>query len=70
MYVAVLLVLSGWAIWFWTWALAAYALAVMIAFQVRVISHEEPRLARMFPGIWREYSRNVPRWFRFRYLGR
>ena len=62
MYVAVLLVLVGWATAFRSRALAIYAVAVGIAFHLRVVLAEEPTLARMFPAEWQAYRAKVPRW--------
>lgn len=42
MYVAVLLILCGWALGFRSRALAIYALAVAVAFHLRVVLGEEP----------------------------
>jgi protein-S-isoprenylcysteine O-methyltransferase Ste14 len=62
MYVAVLLILSGWAISFRSWPLALYAVAVLVAFHLRIVLHEEPWLARTFGGTWIQYRRRVSRW--------
>jgi protein-S-isoprenylcysteine O-methyltransferase Ste14 len=62
MYVAVLLVLSGWAIGYRSWPLAVYALAVLVAFHLRIVLHEEPWLARTFGEAWTRYSNQVSRW--------
>ncbi len=62
MYVAVFLILSGWAIGFRSWPLALYAVAVLGAFHLRVVLHEEPRLARTFGDAWRQYRTRVSRW--------
>jgi protein-S-isoprenylcysteine O-methyltransferase Ste14 len=62
MYVGVALILAGWAILFSSWLLTAYAVLVLVAFHVRVIAGEEPRLARTFGGDWDSYRARVPRW--------
>lgn len=62
MYVAVLLVLAGWALAYSSRALAVYAGVVGIAFHVRVVLAEEPTLQRTFGEEWRTYRRAVPRW--------
>src|SRR6188472_509322 len=46
MYVAVFMVLLGWAIGFRSPLLGAYALAVLVAFHLRVVFGEEPWLAQ------------------------
>ena len=63
MYVGVLLILGGWAIVFWSPALAFYAATVAIAVHLRVLLHEEPFLARTQPEAWRAYRLRVRRWF-------
>ena len=63
MYVAVLLVLAGWAIGFRSWPLGIYALVLAVAFQVRVVLYEEPWLAQTHGQKWTVYKSTVPRWF-------
>lgn len=62
MYVAVLLILSGWAFGFRSWPLALYAVVVLAAFHLRIVLHEEPWLARTFGHAWMQYQERVPRW--------
>lgn len=66
MYVAVLTVVIGWAIWFRSGPLVIYAVALAVAFDLRIRLYEEPRLRRGFADEWREYEAAVPRWVRFR----
>jgi protein-S-isoprenylcysteine O-methyltransferase Ste14 len=63
MYIAVLLVLWGWALGYQSPSLGAYALAMMIAFHLRVVLGEEPWLARHHGLQWSQYQATVPRWF-------
>ncbi len=63
MYVAVTLVLLGWAVSFGSMSLLAYALVVVAAFHLRVVLGEEPWLARTHGSDWEQYARRVPRWF-------
>ena len=63
MYVAVTLVLLGWAASFGVSGLYVYALVLAAAFHLRVVFGEEPWLARIHGGQWDEYARRVPRWF-------
>jgi protein-S-isoprenylcysteine O-methyltransferase Ste14 len=63
MYVAVVLILFGWAIAFASRPMLAYALAVAAGFHVRVVRGEEPWLARTHGAAWDDYVRRVPRWF-------
>jgi protein-S-isoprenylcysteine O-methyltransferase Ste14 len=62
MYIAVLLVLLGWVTAFHSWTLAIYALAVGVAFHLRVVFGEEPWLARTHGEKWARYAAEVPRW--------
>ena len=61
-YVAMLVVLIGWAVTYWSRALAVYTVVMFVAFHIRTILGEEPRLAREFGDEWRRYARRVPRW--------
>jgi len=62
MYVAVTLILVGWAVSFGLRGLYLYAAAVAAAFHLRVVLGEEPWLARTHGAQWEEYARRVPRW--------
>ena len=62
MYIGVLTLIAGWAVWFRSPILAAYVLLAFVVFHVRVLMHEEPWAARTFPDAWPNYKRNVPRW--------
>ena len=62
MYVAVTLVLFGWALGARTTTLWLYALGVAIAFHLRVVLGEEPWLARTHGDDWTRYVSRVPRW--------
>ncbi len=62
MYVAVALVLLGWAMGFRSGSLLVYAMAVAAAFHLRVVLGEEPWLARAHREEWRRYAARTPRW--------
>ena len=62
MYVAVILILAGWAIGFHSRLLLGYMVVVMVAFHCRIVWGEEPWLARSHGEQWEEYRRRVPRW--------
>ncbi len=66
MYIAVLLVLVGWALGFRSRPLAIYAAAVAFAFHLRVVLYEEPFLARTHGDRWTKYRATVPRWLGLR----
>jgi protein-S-isoprenylcysteine O-methyltransferase Ste14 len=62
MYLVVLVILTGWAFGFGSRTLWAYAAVVALAFHLRVVTHEEPWLARTFGADWLAYRAHVPRW--------
>lgn len=62
MYIAVALILVGWAISFASPGLGIYAVCVAVAFHVRVIMAEEPYLAAAHAAEWLRYSAQVRRW--------
>jgi protein-S-isoprenylcysteine O-methyltransferase Ste14 len=68
MYVAVFLILLGWAIGFGTRGLWIYAFAVLAGFHLRVVLFEEPWLTRRHGEEYRRYRAAVPRWLGRRHL--
>ncbi|HLQ13743.1 MAG TPA: isoprenylcysteine carboxylmethyltransferase family protein [Steroidobacteraceae bacterium] len=64
MYIGVTLILAGWAVLYWSLALMIYLVAVGIAFQLRVLTGEEPGLARSFGPAWESYRVRTKRWLR------
>jgi len=62
MYVGVMLILLGEAMFFNSTSLWIYAALVMTAFTIFVVFVEEPRLRRDFGEEYAEYCRNVRRW--------
>jgi protein-S-isoprenylcysteine O-methyltransferase Ste14 len=62
MYIAVTLMLVGWAVCFWSSTLAIYTGIVMLGFHLRVVFGEEPWLERTHAAAWDEYKSRVPRW--------
>ncbi len=62
MYVGLLLLLIGWALLAGSLLLGGYTLFFVIAFHLRVVLYEEPRLKKQFPEDWPAYSAAVPRW--------
>ena len=62
MYIAVFIILLGWAIGFGSLPLVLYAVVVVTLFHLRVIFYEEPRLEREFGEEWIGYRADVPRW--------
>jgi protein-S-isoprenylcysteine O-methyltransferase Ste14 len=62
MYVGMMLLLIGWALIAGSPSLGGYALLFTIAFHLRVVLYEEPRLRSQFPQAWADYAATVPRW--------
>jgi protein-S-isoprenylcysteine O-methyltransferase Ste14 len=62
MYIAVLTVVLGWTLVFGSIWLAFYMVALAMAFHLRVLFYEEPRLRQQFAAEWKAYSAAVPRW--------
>ena len=62
MYLAVTLMLIGWALGFLSRTLAIYTGFVMVGFHLRVVSGEEPWLEQRHGDAWREYQSRVRRW--------
>lgn len=62
MYVAVVLILWGWALAYRSSGLVVYAFIMMIVFHLRVVLYEEPWLARVHGPAWQEYRARVRRW--------
>jgi protein-S-isoprenylcysteine O-methyltransferase Ste14 len=62
MYVSLLILLVGWSLSAGSWLLAGYTALMGLAFHLRVIRYEEPRLARQFGDEWTNYAATVPRW--------
>ena len=62
MYIAVLLVLLGEAIFFVSLALFIYTVLVWALFHLVVIYYEEPRLRKEFGAAYQKYCKTVPRW--------
>jgi protein-S-isoprenylcysteine O-methyltransferase Ste14 len=62
MYVGVVTAIMGIAIAMRSWETALYGLVVAIAFHLRVLFYEEPRLTREFGDEFKAYCERVPRW--------
>jgi protein-S-isoprenylcysteine O-methyltransferase Ste14 len=62
MYVGLLLILLGEALFFGSLALLIYPLVMLLIVHVRVITYEEPELRRTFGEVYEAYVRSVPRW--------
>lgn len=62
MYVAMFLLIVGWAAALRSRNIAIYAAFMLLAFHLRIVLGEEPRLARVFGEAWTRYLRMTPRW--------
>lgn len=62
MYVAVTLMLLGWAVCFASASITIYGAVVFVAFHLRVVYGEEPWLAQTHGAAWDDYRARVPRW--------
>ena len=62
MYVAVLAIVLGWALWFGRAEHLAYAAVLWIGFTVFVMIYEEPTLRLTFGDQYSAYCANVGRW--------
>ena len=62
MYIGVMLVLMGEAIFFQSGSLWAYLMFVFIFFNLFILAHEEPRLRRVFGEEYEQYCKSVRRW--------
>jgi protein-S-isoprenylcysteine O-methyltransferase Ste14 len=62
MYIGVLLILTGEAIFFQSADLWIYTLFVFMAFNAFILLHEEPRLKKDFGEDYKNYCRKVRRW--------
>jgi protein-S-isoprenylcysteine O-methyltransferase Ste14 len=62
MYVGVLTLVAGWALYFTSLLLGAYALFLAIRFHLHVRGYEEPWLASEFGEEFERYKAAVPRW--------
>jgi protein-S-isoprenylcysteine O-methyltransferase Ste14 len=70
MYVGVVLAIGGIALWHWSGRALFYGACVALAFHLRVVLVEEPKLGREFGTAFDAYRRAVPRWLPVRWPGR
>ena len=62
MYIGVLCLVLGQAVWFETLMLFAYAGLVFLLVNAFVFFYEEPALTRKFGELYQRYCQTVPRW--------
>ena len=70
MYVGVLLAIGGIALRHGSGRTLLYGACVALAVHLRVVTYEEPRLAREFGAAFTAYRHAVPRWLPVRWPGR
>lgn len=63
MYVAVLMIVTGQALWLGRFILLAYAAALWAVFHLFVVMYEEPTLRRTFGPSYDDYRAAVRRWW-------
>ncbi len=62
MYVGLMIVLTGWVLWFSSMQLVWYALVTGIVVHLFVVFVEEPFLKKQFGDAYDAYRKKVPRW--------
>jgi protein-S-isoprenylcysteine O-methyltransferase Ste14 len=62
MYVALVVSILGQAAVYRSRSVVWYPAIVAIAFHLRVVAYEEPKLAELFGESYADYRRRVPRW--------
>ncbi len=62
MYIGVMMILLGESLFFTSWRLLLYALAMFTAFNAFIIGYEERRLSHKYGDEYREYCRRVGGW--------
>ena len=62
MYVGMIILLIGEALFWWSSSLAIYAVIVFLAFNLFILLHEEPRCRRVFGTDYDDYRARVRRW--------
>ncbi len=70
MYIGVLILVAGWALYLNSILLAAYTVLLGILFHLRIVMHEEPWLQSQFEDDWKDYKGQVSRWFTISGRGR
>ena len=62
MYLGMMLLLTGEALFWWSSSMAVYAVIVFVGFNLFILLHEEPRLRRDFGPEYDSYVSSVRRW--------
>jgi len=62
MYISVLILVVGWAIYLMSPIVLCYTFILAIGFHIRVVKYEEPWLESLFGPEWHKYRSAVSRW--------
>ncbi len=62
MYLGILLMLTGYFLWFGYWSLLIYSIFIFIATHLFIVLYEEPALKKKFGTAYEDYLKQVPRW--------
>ena len=62
MYVGMMILLIGEAVFWWSSSLVIYAVIVFVAFNLFIVLHEEPRCRTVFGTEYDDYRARVRRW--------
>jgi protein-S-isoprenylcysteine O-methyltransferase Ste14 len=62
MYVGVLCIIFGWALFYTAFGVFIYGLSIAICFQLFIVFYEEPMLQQLFGVEYGEYQSTVNRW--------
>lgn len=63
MYVGVLTIVAGEAVFFWSIHISVYLFCLGCCFHIWVLLYEEPALDYSFGAMYTDYRREVPRWW-------
>lgn len=63
MYIGVIIMVLGFALYFTSFFTILYASILFFGFHLRIIFYEEIYLQKHFGDEWNKYSGNIPRWF-------
>jgi len=63
MYISVIVIVTGWAIYLMSPLILCYVFILAIGFHFRVVKNEEPWLESLFGPEWHKYRSAVGRWF-------
>lgn len=62
MYSGIVMILTGYFLWFGYWSLLIYTALIFVVIHLFVTLYEEPTLKRKFGASYEEYLKYVPRW--------